>query len=324
MTNKIIALLTAVVIALAVLAYKLSTASHDEVVEDTATFEAEKMPDTLRPDAQPDQHDDVQPTITTPEVTHISSETTDDVSNDSEVKLPDEKLCQLIHEYDDWYPKGEGYESETFMSEIRAWAFSRGYFETEYSQGNLGIKKQSDYDFYEIDDLETMAQAGDSMANVRLAYRLYLKGDEDNMERAQPYCDRAIADGYTALVMCKTSYLTTQIHRERRKEGEEANPELVKALELEYLAWQQASKLLGDDLGSRLTEGMLPEQENEFEKHAIEQKTKSLISDIDAQRLRLGIVEREHPPIPKLLTYVLEEETNPEDVFKSCFDKEQG
>ena len=124
--------------------------------------------------------------------------------------------------------------------------------------------------------------------------------------------------------MCKTSYLTTQIHRERRKEGEEANPELVKALELEYLAWQQASKLLGDDLGSRLTEGMLPEQENEFEKHAIEQKTKSLISDIDAQRLRLGIVEREHPPIPKLLTYVLEEETNPEDVFKSCFDKEQG
>jgi len=322
MTNKIIAILVAIVIALSIVAYQLWRADehrpvqavvqeHNEPTEQVAVAEG---PQEAKRAEQQEQPNDVVVDE------DVSQDTIEVVEDDSKA---DAKLCQLIDEYDDWYPKGDSYESDKFMTEVKAWAFSRGYFETEYSQGSLGIKKRSDYDYYEIDDLEEMAKAGDSMANVRLAYRLYLKSDLESMERAQPYCDRAIADGYTAMVMCKSSYVTAQIHQEKHKDGDSdrTDPERLKALELEYSAWQHVSERLGDELGSKLAINMLPDLENEFDQETIEKTTQSLIENIEMQRQQLGINERQHPPIPTLLTYVLEKNGDPMNAFKACFEE---
>ncbi|GAA4359705.1 hypothetical protein [Kangiella marina] len=323
MTNKIIGLLAAVVIVLALVAYHLWSEDKGVLIEDVPTTPMENTEAsqparaTEKTDASVELTDkDEQPTPPKAVVAKRQNESASDNEN--------KEICQLVDQYDDWYPKGDSYESEKFMDEVKAWAFSRGYFETEYSKGNLDIKKRSDYDYYEIDDLEEMAKAGDSMANVRLAYRLYIKGDKDNMKRAQPYCDRAIADGYTALVMCKSSYLATRIYEERRKEGEEADRGRLKALELEYLAWEQATDRLGDQLGGKITGNMVNEIENEFDEQLIKQRTDALVDDITKQRQRLGIELRNHPPLPELLAFVIGETGNPLESFKACFEDEKG
>lgn len=100
------------------------------------------------------------------------------------------------------------------------------------------------------------------------------------------------------------------------------NPERLKALELEYSAWQKVSGRLGDELGSKLTEHMLPELEHEFDQETIEKNTEALIDNIESQRQQLGISERKYPPIPELLTYVLEKGEDPMTAFKACFEEQ--
>ncbi|WP_046560346.1 hypothetical protein [Kangiella geojedonensis] len=321
MTNKIIAILVAAVIALSIVAYQLWQSDDTTALQPVEQRQSEPARTVDVTDNHEEEIHDKQQEPPAEVVIEDSMGQVTVKTGDDEQK-PDEELCQLIDHYDDWYPKGDSYESDKFMTEVKTWAFSRGYFETEYSQGSLGIKKQSDYDYYDIDDLEEMAKAGDSMANVRLAYRLYLKGDLESMARAQPYCDRAIADGYTALVMCKSSYITTQIYQEKRKDDDQADPERLKALELEYSAWQKVSGRLGDELGSKLTEHMLPELEHEFDQETIEKNTEALIDNIESQRQQLGISERKYPPIPELLTYVLEKGEDPMTAFKACFEEQ--
>jgi outer membrane protein OmpA-like peptidoglycan-associated protein len=319
MTNKIITILAVCVIALAVLAYNLWHQGEDtlpvsETVPEKSAEQAVKEVRPVKPENKPPLKE-IEDSAT---LVNEEENTADEDEEDKPEK--DEKLCQLADTYNDWYPKNGGYESEKFMEDVKSWAFSHGYFETEYSKGSLDIKKQSDYDYYEIDDLEEMAKAGDSMANVRLAYRLYLKGDKENMERAQPYCERAIVDGYTALVMCKTSYLTTKIYEERRKEDQEADAELQRELELEYKAWGNVSGALGDELGSKLTSNMLADEEFEFESETITQRTQAILTDIEQRRQQLGIGEIKHPPVPELLAYVLENEKGSREKLNACFE----
>lgn len=232
----------------------------------------------------------------------------------------EKKVCQLANQYNDWYPSGNSYESTTFITEVKAWAATRGYFETEYSHGSLDVKKRSDYDYYALEDLEEMAEAGDSMANVRLAYRLYLKGDKESLEKAQPYCNRAIADGYTALIMCKTTNIMYEISDLDQQEKTELNRKNKERLELDYLAWQGAAEQLGDELGAEFSVNIMPEQEFEFDTTSVQQRTSELVDSVQSYRKHLGIEEIQQPPMPKLLAYLLKNPENIQEEINACFE----
>lgn len=316
MTNKIIAVLGACVIALAILAYNLWS---DDKAEKASKFEET---------AKVDGDNSVEPERVLLEQPEIKNEHKDDKLDASVVEeqneaaevSQNEKLCQLANKYNDWYPKNNTYESESFMQEVKAWAFARGYFETEYSKGSVDIKKKSDYDYYDIEDLKEMAHAGDSMANVRLAYRMYLNRGEGGLEAAQPYCERAIVDGYTALTMCKSSYLIGLLNEERRKEKDDIDRDKLRQLELEFLGWQGVPEALGDELSSKLDLFLLPEAEFEFEPETIQQKTSGIVGSIKQQRAQLGIAEIEYPPAPDLLLYVLDNAENIQEDINGCFE----
>ncbi|AOE48884.1 hypothetical protein [Kangiella sediminilitoris] len=317
MTNKIIGALAAMVVALSIVAYNLW---QEEPVEsdakpmvkvkgnvDSHALESTADKDTSEPQQQ---------------VAESSDSATEETLTEAVEKKENKNkvLCELAYEYDDWYQQGDIYESDNFMRDVKSWAFSRGYFETEYSKGGLEIKKKSDYDYYEIDALEDMAKAGDSMANVRLAYKLYLKGDRKSMERAQPYCDKAIVDGYTALLICKSSNLARQIYDEQRKEEQLRNQELLKELELDFLAWRGVATELDDKLGETLSTSLLADLEYEFTDKNIKQRTQQLIGGIRSRRAELGLGPMKHPPMPKLLEHVLENKVDSEDALNVCFE----
>ena len=320
MTNKIISILGLCVIALAIVAYSLWNKSSPSAVVDTSNAKAMEQESES---AEPQKN--LAVTVDNPiekQAMTVEEPAVDTVAESESTDEQDETLCKLANKYNDWFPKDDGYMSESFMRDVKEWAFAHGYFETEYSKGSLGIKKQSDYDYYDIEDLEDMAKAGDSMANLRLAYRLYLKGDKDNIERAQPYCDRAIIDGYTALIMCKTAYITNKIYAERRKENgaeNQANKELEKEFELEFRAWSQVSKHLGDELGVRFNMNIFDEKEFELTEAEVSEHAQTIVADIKDKRQQLGIGDIEYPPVPELLTYILDHEDDSRDKLNACF-----
>lgn len=309
MNKKIIGILTLCVIGLAIVAFQLWNQQPEPEPQKAQTPAAKPMehePDVL-PEKEPEKLIENEP----PKVTTVAEETKENSS-----ATP--TFCEKVHQYDDWYPEGDSYESQKFMDEAKAWAFARGYFETEYSQGSFGIKKKSGYDFSAIEDLEEMAQAGDSMANVRLAYRLYIKGDSDSMAKAQPYCDRAIADGYTALIMCKAAPLISDIYEEQRKES--PNKEKLQKLELKVRAWKQSAAELGDPLVEQLVAASKSVLKNEPEPEDIQAATGRLLEDIKQQRSRLGLGPMKHPPMPDLLAYALENGMDNGDDLNACFE----
>lgn len=312
MTNKIIAGLALGVVALLYLAVNLW--SEDEVTDGLLPQKASQQEISSEAEKEvaiAEKQDVPSPEDSTPETIEPK------VTQDSE---PDKEVCQLANQYNDWYPSGnKGYESAAFMDEVKAWAATRGYFETEYSKGGLDVKKRSDYDYYALEDLEEMAGAGDSMANVRLAYRLYLKGDSESMERAQPYCNRAIIDGYTGLVMCKTSYLLMQVYEERAKEGDEADVDKQKQLETDLRAWSDVVSELGDTLGAEISKNMLVDTEHEITQETVKQRSEELKNSILQQRKELGIGDIEYPKTPELLMYVLNNTENIQEEINACF-----
>ncbi|WP_223671225.1 hypothetical protein [Kangiella shandongensis] len=314
MTNKIIGILAAAVVVLAVVAYNLWQQQGQ-----TEPQRAELTQPAVKPEQPALSLEATQPE----EVQKDESAAMSTLDAEPQNKNGDEdelKLCQLAHQYDDWYRKGDHYESDTFMQDVKNWAFARGYFETEYAQGAVGIKKKSDYDYYDMDALENMAQAGDSMANVRLAYRLYLKGDKESMQRAQPYCDRAIADGYTALIICKSSHLVRQIYDERKKEDDKKDQERLRQLELDFQAWRRVAVEFGDQLGEELSSNILGDTEFEFDEETLQAQTQKLIQDVMRQRQMLGLGSMEHPPMPELLVHVLNNEVESEEALNVCFE----
>lgn len=321
MNNKIIGLLALCVIALTVVAFQLWN-QESQPKEPTAAIVEPLDNSSKGLTKQPERV-----TVDTKSAQETSNNAESVVKNDEDTPTSDDydpKLCAMAEQYTDWYPQGNGhglnYESETLMQDIRAWASTRGYFETEFTQGSLEVKKRSDYDYYEIDALEDMAKAGDSMANVRLAYRLYLKGDKDSIERAQPYCDRAIADGYTALIMCKSSAIVREIYSERRKGDEEKDMDKLRRLELEYHAWEEVSTILGDKLGAKLSFNMLGDKAMDFDPEDIQQRASSMVNTIKQRRQQLGLGPIKHPEMPKLLEYMLKFDTDPSGALNACFE----
>ncbi|MBV34939.1 MAG: hypothetical protein CMP47_05700 [Rickettsiales bacterium] len=313
MTNKIIIGLALCVVGLFYLAVSLWS-ENDTPAELTPEITSEQKVSLIKKDKEPA----ISELSVTQPVKEKETEPKEKVAQKD--AADDKKVCQLANQYNDWYPSGNSYESTAFIAEVKAWANTRGYFETEYSRGSLDVKKRSDYDYYALEDLEEMAEAGDSMANVRLAYRLYLKGDKDSLQKAQPYCNRAIADGYTALIMCKTANLMHEISDLDQQDKTELNRKNKERLELEFLAWQGVAEHLGDELGAELAVSIMPEQEFEFDSASVQQKTTELVDNIQSYRKHLGIENVQQPPMPKLLAYLLKNPENIQEEINVCFE----
>lgn len=175
-------------------------------------------------------------------VVNQSEQSAGDTEDQSE-----DKLCELVSKYDDWQNSGSGYNSQKLVDEIRSWGNTRGYFEMEYNGSGMEIKKTSDYDYYETEDLQQMADAGDPIANVKYAYRLFLQGDPASLEEAQPYCEKAVVHGYSAMLRCKTSYLNHIVTQHENQE--EPDAERIEELHVEIQAWQKLYQLRNDPLG---------------------------------------------------------------------------
>ncbi|GAA0207031.1 hypothetical protein GCM10009123_13140 [Kangiella japonica] len=313
MTNKIIIGLALCVVGLFYLAVSLWS-ENDTLAEQSPEIISQQKVSLAQKDKETATSElSVTSTVKEKEAEQKENVVQEDVAETKEV-------CQLANQYNDWYHLGNSYESTAFIAEVKAWAGTRGYFETEYSRGSLDVKKRSDYDYYALEDLEEMAEAGDSMANVRLAYRLYLKGDKKSLQKAQPYCNRAIADGYTALIMCKTANLVYDISELDQQDKTELNRKNKERLELEFLAWQGVAERLGDELGAELAVSIMPEQEFEFDTASVQQKTTELVDNIQSYRKHLGIEDIQQPPMPKLLAYLLKNPENIQEDINACFE----
>lgn len=231
---------------------------------------------------------------------------------------PEDKLCELVSKYDDWQNSGSGYNSQKLVDDIRGWGNTRGYFEMEYNGSGMEIKKTSDYDYYETEDLKQMADAGDPIANVKLAYRLFLQGDPASLEEAQPYCERAIVHGYSAMHRCKTTYLNHLLaHHENQ---EEPDIERVQELHVDIQAWQKMYELRNDPLGELFTTQFVTEVEGvEISDEQIETKTQQLYADLLRQRNNLGLGAFDSKPAPDIITYAVENNIQ-EGAVAQCFE----
>ena len=321
MKNKIIILLMfALVVVLAVVAWQSFISIDQDRSEESGNDEliienAEKR--SIKPEL------DIKETEYVPSKDSPTIDSSDDTKHDIQDKERDDegldpKLCELVETYDDWQKTSTGYTSQKLIDEIRSWGDKRGYFEMEYNGSQMQIKKTSDYDYYETKDLQQMADAGDSIANVKMAYRLFLQGDEAALEEAQPYCERAIIDGYSAMHGCVITYLNNLLaHHENQEE-----PDLgrIKELELESLAWKEMYKLRNDPLGEIMFDSSMSTVEGvEVTDEEIEQRADALYRDLAKKRINLGLGPFIDTKAPDVIVYAVNHGVNEKDIER-CFE----
>ncbi len=240
-------------------------------------------------------------------------------ATDNAEEQPEDKLCELVSKYDDWQKSGSEYNSQKLVDEIRGWGNTRGYFEMEYNGSGMEIKKTSDYDYYETEDLKQMADAGDSIANVKMAYRLFLQGDPASLEEAQPYCERAIVDGYSAMHRCKTTFLNHLLAQHESQEKPDI--ERIEELHVEIQAWQKLYEFRQDPLGELFASPFATEVEGvEISDEQVESKAQALYADLVRQRNNLGLGEFDSQPAPDIIVYAVENNIQ-EGAIKQCFEE---
>lgn len=223
-----------------------------------------------------------------------------------------------MSKYDDWQNSGSGYNSQKLVDEIRSWGNTRGYFEMEYNGSGMEIKKTSDYDYYETEDLQQMADAGDPIANVKYAYRLFLQGDPASLEEAQPYCEKAVVHGYSAMLRCKTSYLNHIVTQHENQE--EPDAERIEELHVEIQAWQKLYQLRNDPLGQLFEVQFFTEVEGvEVDDEEVNAKAQTLYADIVKRRNNLGLGEFDSEPAPDIINYAVENNIQ-EGAVAKCFE----
>lgn len=245
-------------------------------------------------------------------------EKSNQVDDKQEDDQPKEKLCELVSKYDDWQNSGSGFTSQKLVDEIRGWGNTRGYFEMEYNGSGMEIKKTSDYDYYETEDLQQMADAGDPIANVKFAYRLFLKADPASLEEAQPYCEKAVVHGYSAMLRCKTSYLNHLVTQHENQE--EPDAERIEELHVEIQAWQKLYQLRNDPLGELFEVQFFTEVEGvEVDDEKVDAKAQTLYDDIVKRRNNLGLGDFDSEPAPDIINYAVEHDIQ-EGAVAKCFE----
>lgn len=323
MKNKIIIFLMLVlVVALATVAWRsISQVSVQDNVQDSVEVDGQQeqvtnVKQSKGTVSETEKNSDAVLTIDLNEeqlTVKESKQTADDID-----EQPEDKLCELVSKYDDWQKSGSGYNSQKLVDDIRGWGNTRGYFEMEYNGSGMEIKKTSDYDYYETEDLKQMADAGDPIANVKLAYRLFLQGDPASLEEAQPYCERAIVHGYSAMHRCKTTYLNHLLaHHENQ---EEPDIKRVQELHVDIQAWQKMYELRNDPLGKLFTTQFATEVEGvEISDEQVEAKTQELYADLVRQRSNLGLGAFDSEPAPDIINYAVENNIQ-EGAVAKCFE----
>lgn len=322
MKNKIIiVLMLLLVVVLATVAWRSISqdAAQDNVQE---SVEGNGQPlvtneklgkDTVEEVKKPN---DNQPTSDSNEQ-QLDTNESKQVADDAE-DVPEEKLCELVAKYDDWQKSESGYNSQKLVDDIRSWGNTRGYFEMEYNGSGMEIKKTSDYDYYETEDLQQMADAGDPIANVKFAYRLFLQGDPASLEEAQPYCEKAVVHGYSAMLRCKTSYLNHLVTQHENQE--EPDAERIEELHVEMQAWQKLYQLRNDPLGELFAVQFFTEVEGvEVDDEEVDAKAQTLYADIVKRRNNLGLGEFDSEPAPDIITYAVDNNIQ-EGAVAKCFD----
>lgn len=310
-----------------VLVVVLAVVTWRSISQDTAQ---ESVQESMEGDGQQEQAVKERPnkdTATAVEKRSDSAPTTDSkesviteskVATDETETQPDDKLCELVSKYDDWQKTGSSYNSQKLVDEIRGWGNTRGYFEMEYNGSGMEIKKTSDYDYYETEDLKQMADAGDPIANVKLAYRFFLQGDPASLEEAQPYCETAIIHGYSAMNRCKTTYLNHLLAQHENQEKPDV--ERVEELHIEIQAWQKMYELRNDPLGELFTTQFATEVEGvEISDEQVEAKTQELYADLVRQRSNLGLGAFDSEPAPDIINYAVENNIQ-EGAVAKCFE----
>ncbi|HEY9031355.1 MAG TPA: hypothetical protein VIM93_08340 [Kangiella sp.] len=323
MKNKIIILLMFVlVVFLAAIAWK-SLSANDEKQKDEGNSH-QLVTDVVEPkvdDTQKMNNEVVQKQsdLLAKSVTPKNdTEQVESEVNTQEDEPADLELCDLVETYDDWQKSSTGYTSQKLLDEVRGWGDKRGYFEMEYNGNRMEIKKTSDYDYYETEDLQQMADAGDTIANVKMAYRLFLQGDEASLEQAQPYCERAIVDGYSAMHGCVITYLSNLLtHHENQ---EEPDLERIKELQVESQAWKAMYELRNDPLGEIMFESSVSEIESvEITDEEVERRTEQLYQDLVRKRANLGLGPFAETQAPDIIVYAVNNGVNDGDI-EQCFE----
>lgn len=323
MKNKIIILLMFVlVVLLAAFAWKSLTANDEkqndddnsnQLVTEVAEPKVDETQKIINEVAQEQSDLLAKNSIVENDTAQVKAEV-----NAKDDESADPKLCDLVETYDDWQKSSTGYTSQKLLDEVRGWGDKRGYFEMEYNGNRMEIKKTSDYDYYETEDLQQMADAGDTIANVKMAYRLFLQGDEASLEEAQPYCERAIVDGYSAMHGCVITYLNNLLtHHENQ---EEPDLERIKELQVESQAWKAMYELRNDPLGEMIFsthETML--EDIDVTDEEIERRTEQLYQDLIRKRANLGLGPFAETQAPEIIVYAVKNGVNDGDI-EQCFE----
>ncbi len=318
MKNKIIILLMFVlVVVLVIISWQtLSEDNGNKLGEEDTESSQQQTVNTPKINKQSEQLQQEE-RVRVSKTDDAQTQTVDEeASRETEVTEPE--LCDLVETYDDWQKTSSGYNSQKLIDDIRGWGNTRGYFEMEYNGSGMEIKKTSDYDYYETDDLKQMADAGDPIANVKLAYRLFLEGDPGSLEEAQPYCERAIVYGYSAMHRCKVSFLHHLLANHENSEKPEV--ERIEELHIEVQAWQKMYELRKDPLGELFSTPFASAVEGvEISDEEVEAKAQALYADLVAQRNNLGLGAFDSKPAPDIIVYAVEHNIQ-EDAVAKCFE----
>lgn len=322
MKNKIIIwLMFVLVVALVIISWQTLSEENEKKLRkediESAQQQTVNTPNIKRHSEQGQQEERVQVSKTSDGQTQaVVEDIVEEAIQEKEITEPG--LCDLVGTYDDWQKTSSGYNSQKLVDDVRGWGNTRGYFEMEYNGSRMEIKKTSDYDYYETDDLKQMADAGDPIANVKLAYRLFLEGDPGSLEEAQPYCERAIVDGYSAMHRCKVSFLHHLLAN--HENAEEPELERIEELHIEVQAWQKMYELRNDPLGELFTTPFASAVEGvEISDEEVEAEAQALYTDLIAQRNNLGLGAFNSEPAPDIIVYAVEHNIQEEAVAK-CFE----
>ena len=277
--------------------------------------DSEQLPESIesRETNQVGNEDDLRDTV---KVSSDKRDSEDQHLAKSTTTLEVEEVCQLVEKYNDWYPEGGHYTSIKLMEESNRWAFARGYYNTAYGDERSTYGSSNDYSYQSLDNLKVMAKTGDAEANARLAYRLANSSHQEAIKKAQPYCQQALIDGYTASIHCLAAPLASQINA---LQGNFSDKEELKKLETRYEAWKLVAVELDDPLAKQMLEWAVAGYVTEINSGNAKREAQRMIVEIKQKRDYSEVIQREYPELPELAAYMFNKGSASYERINACF-----
>lgn len=178
---------------------------------------------------------------------------------------------------------------------VREWKSSRGYLEAYPDSSSL----QFEYESYSDDILEQLSDAGDSLAQITLAWRYQMY--EDKRDRVEELYYAAAIDGKTAgLTALGTFGLTDKVYGKNVVQRITDDGSLTDEY-AEYLSYFAAAELTKDPVGGKLLDYNVSPDHKEIVNANIEficKRAQSILDDIAAKRAALGKQPVEYSQLP--------------------------